>query len=271
MTSGAQTIRQDSKQRLLGDKSYVGDQEIIGKLQVKNDAEAIVFEFDPDTQKLTSYDDSGHAVFEVDTINGLFTMYDTDGNVVWQVDISTGVIITGTHGALKVNAGIYNNILIGYQLNGFGVGKNYGIKVARDGYPVETATDAQLIMSSKFTMPRETNISFGNWSYTNNTNYEFLYNNACKVDFDDWPDSSCYLEVTGKTGGGTAYYSLHNVTDNIGVDGSECTTTSTTATVFRSGAFDKPSGSKQLCLMYKVSSAAFYTDIYSCRVVMRYI
>lgn len=251
MTGEQQTIRQDSKERILGNKSYVGDQEIIGTFTVKDNNDNIIFEFDP--------------------VTGLFSTYDTDGNVVWQVNTSTGVIITGTHGALKVNAGIYNNILIGYQEDGFGVGKHYGIKVARDGYPVETATDAQLIMSSKFTMPRETNISFGNWSYTNATTYEILYNNACKVDFDDWPDSSCYLEVTGKTGGGTAYYSSRNITDGSNVANSEATTTSTTATVFRSGAFTKPSGSKQLALQYKVSNAAYYTDIYSCRVVMRYI
>jgi len=251
MTSTEEQIRKDTMERVLGNKSFVGDQEIVGIFTVKDNSDNIIFEFNPTT--------------------GLFTTYDTNGNIVWQVNTSTGIIVTGTKGALKVNDGANDRVLIGYQLNGFGVSKNYGIKVSREGYDVDTATDAQLIMSSKFTMPRENNISFGVWSYTNATSYEVLYNNACKIDFDDWPDSSCYLEVTGKTGGGTGSYSLRNVTDGSDVEGSEVTTTSTTATVFRSGAFTKPSGSKQLALQYKVSNASYYTDAYSCRVVMRYV
>lgn len=250
MTTTQETIRKDSAERILGDKAYFGDQEVIGLFRITNHNNMNIFKFDPDT--------------------GILSAYDTSGNIVWQIDTATGVMTLGALGTIKIGDGVTNNVLIGFQTDGFGVGIDHGIKVAREGHAVETATDAQLVMSSKFTTPREVNVSFGNWSYTNATSYEILYNNACKIDFDDWPDSSCYLEVTGKTGGGTAYYSLRNITDGSDVAGSEVTTTSTTATVFRSGAFTKPSGSKQLALQYKVSNATYYTDIYSCRVVMRY-
>lgn len=250
MTTNSETIREDSAERILGDKAYFGDQEVVGLFRITNHNNINIFKFDPDT--------------------GILSAYNTSGVVVWQIDTATGIMTLGSTGVIKVSDGVNDRVLLGYQLNGFGTGKNYGFKVSREGYDVDTATDAQLIMSSKFTTPREANISFGNWSYTNSLVYEILYNNACKIDFDDWPDSSCYLEVTGKTGGGTAYYSLRNITDGSNVAGSEVTTTSTTATVFRSGAFTKPSGSKQLALQYKVSNATYYTDIYSCRVVMRY-
>lgn len=41
-------------------------------------------------------------------------------------------------------------VLVGYQKDGFGTGKDQGIKVSRQGVDVKTATDSQLIMSSAF-------------------------------------------------------------------------------------------------------------------------
>jgi len=250
MTTNEEVTRKDEAVRILGNKAYIGDQEVIGLFKVSNNSGDNIFKFDPDTQLLTAYD--------------------TDGNIVWSIDTSTGVMTLGSMGVLKVSDGSHNRILLGYQENGFGTGKDYGFKMSREGYAVETATDAQLIISSKFTIPRETNISFGRWNYTNVTSYEDLLDCACMIDFNDWPDSTCYLEITGKVGGGTASYRLYNQTDGEAIAGSEATTTSTTSTVFRSGAFTKPSGSKLLNLQYKVSDSAHYTDIYTCRVVMRY-
>lgn len=67
-------IRKDQKVRILGDKSYIGDQEIIGKLRVRDRNFNIIYEFDPDTNTVT--------------------VYDTDGNVIWQTD-ALGGNITG--------------------------------------------------------------------------------------------------------------------------------------------------------------------------------
>ena len=197
---------------------------------------------------------------QVKVINvGDFIKIDGTNNII---TVGNNIDIDGANGRILMrdNSG-FNRVLMD--------GTNGIFKISRPGYNVLTATYDQLIISSEITTPREVNVSFGNWSYTNNTNYETLYNCACKIDFNDWADSRCYLEVTGKTGGGTAYYQLYNITDGVAIPSSEVTTTATTATVFRGSAFTKPSGSKQLALQYKVSSASYYTDIYTCRVVMR--
>lgn len=52
----------------------------------------------------------------------------------------------------KVNDGTNDRIIVGYDKDGFGTGVNYGIKVSKPGYDVDTATDAQLLMSSAFNM-----------------------------------------------------------------------------------------------------------------------
>ena len=248
----SKVIRQDSKERILGNKSYIGDLEVIGKFDIRNASNALIFTFDPDT--------------------GVIIAYNTDGDIVWQINTGTGVMSLGAKGVLKVNDGSNNNILIGYQEDGFGVGVDYGMKLARAGYAVETATDAQLIFSSKFSLPRETNIGFGRWNFTDVDTYEDLIDCSCQIDFDDWPDSSVYLEITGKTGAGTAYYQLYNSTDSEAVAGSEASTTSTTTTVFRSGAMTKPTGSKLCFLQYKiVGGSPAFCDIYTSRIVMRYV
>lgn len=41
--------------------------------------------------------------------------------------------------------GTNKRMLIGYQQNGWGAGKNFGIKISQDGVDVTTATDAQLL------------------------------------------------------------------------------------------------------------------------------
>lgn len=244
-------VRKDSKIRLLGDKSYIGDQEIIGKLQIRNTSNILIYEFDPTTH--------------------IIKAYNTEGDIVWQISTDTGVMTLGAKGVLKVNDGTNDRILLGYKLDGFGTGKNFGFAISREGYDVDTCTDAQMILSSKFTLPKETNIGFGRWNYTDQTVYQSLLDCACQIDFDDWPDSSVYLEITGKTGAGTGYFQLYNGTDGSAIAGSEATTTSTTTTVFRSGAMTKPSGSKLCYLQYKiVGGAGAYCDIYTSRVVMRY-
>lgn len=51
-----------------------------------------------------------------------------------------------------VGDGTSNRVLVGYQQDGFGTGKDFGIKVSQDGKDVKTATDDELVMSSAFNM-----------------------------------------------------------------------------------------------------------------------
>lgn len=53
---------------------------------------------------------------------------------------------------LVVSDGTNNRVLIGFDKNGFGDGKDLGIKVSKVGTDVFTATDSQIIMSSAFNM-----------------------------------------------------------------------------------------------------------------------
>ena len=51
-----------------------------------------------------------------------------------------------------VGDGDNNRVLVGYQQDGFGTGKDFGIKVSQDGKDVATASDDELVMSSAFNM-----------------------------------------------------------------------------------------------------------------------
>lgn len=52
----------------------------------------------------------------------------------------------------SVGDGTNERVITGYQKDGFGTGKDYGIKVSQDGVDVRTASDDQLVMSSAFNM-----------------------------------------------------------------------------------------------------------------------
>lgn len=49
-----------------------------------------------------------------------------------------------------VSDGTNNRVLVGYDKDGFGTGKDWGIKVSKSGYDVLTAADTNLVMSSAF-------------------------------------------------------------------------------------------------------------------------
>lgn len=51
-----------------------------------------------------------------------------------------------------VGDGTNERVLVGYQQDGFGTGKDFGIKVSQDGVDVRTASNDQLVMSSAFNM-----------------------------------------------------------------------------------------------------------------------
>jgi len=51
-----------------------------------------------------------------------------------------------------VNDGADDRILIGYDKDGFGTGEDYGIKVSKSGYDVNTTGNSNLIMNSAFNL-----------------------------------------------------------------------------------------------------------------------
>lgn len=51
-----------------------------------------------------------------------------------------------------VGDGNTDRVLVGFQKDGFGTGKDYGIKVSQDGSDVKTAAGDELVMSSAFNM-----------------------------------------------------------------------------------------------------------------------
>lgn len=69
------------------------------------------------------------------------TPTNTDGNEV---------INKGTQQGYLVSDGTNNRVLVGFQRDGFGDGKDYGIKVSQEGFDVNSASEDELVMSSGF-------------------------------------------------------------------------------------------------------------------------
>jgi hypothetical protein len=63
-------IRKDAKERVVGDKSFVGDQEIVGKFRIRDRNFNIIYEFDPDTNTVTVYDENGNTIWQANTSTG---------------------------------------------------------------------------------------------------------------------------------------------------------------------------------------------------------
>lgn len=94
-----EVVRRDAKQRIVGDKSYIGDQEIIGKFQIRDSSENLIYEFDPDA--------------------GTITVYDTGGTAVWVFDIATGdLTINGDK--VNTNAEIFSHLSVEHFWTGSG-------------------------------------------------------------------------------------------------------------------------------------------------------
>ncbi len=98
-------IRKDAKERILGDKSYVGDQEIIGKFQVKDSNGNLIFEFDPNAGKLYIKDTSGNGIFEFNSSNGDLNIKDTAGNTIFEFDVSETAVNVGGDSNVKIDGG----------------------------------------------------------------------------------------------------------------------------------------------------------------------
>ena len=58
--------------------------------------------------------------------------------------------IDGENRTKIIKNGNTPKLLMGYQKDGFGTGVDYGLKIAKEGYDVTTATDAQMAFNSAF-------------------------------------------------------------------------------------------------------------------------
>lgn len=63
---------------------------------------------------------------------------------------TVGKVVTKSNQILSTDGNGLNRVLLGYQEDGFGTGKDQGIKVSQNGYDVLTAANANLVMSSAF-------------------------------------------------------------------------------------------------------------------------
>lgn len=74
-----------------------------------------------------------------------------------------------------VSDGTNERVLMGFQKNGFGDGKDYGLKVSQEGFDVRSASDDELVMSSGFNLfkivasgsvvPNDGNLNTGGANY----------------------------------------------------------------------------------------------------------
>jgi len=112
-------VRKDTKQRIVGDKAYIGDQEIIGKLSVYDDNENLVFFVDPDTGLVKYYDTSGNLIFVFDTSTGQVIYYNTAGSEIYKFDPTTGdLTINGDK--VNTNAEIFSHVSVEHFWTGSG-------------------------------------------------------------------------------------------------------------------------------------------------------
>jgi len=88
MSYTREVVRKDSKIRMLGDRAYFGDQEVIGNFKVYNKSEDLIFFVDPDNNLVNFYNTVGKLIFSFNTASGLVLYYDASGNEVYRFDPS---------------------------------------------------------------------------------------------------------------------------------------------------------------------------------------
>jgi len=90
MSFTREVMRKDSKIRMLGDRAYFGDQEVIGNFKVYDNNENLIFHVDPSSGLIKYYDTNGNLIFVFDTSTGRVIYYKTNGDEVYRFDPSTG-------------------------------------------------------------------------------------------------------------------------------------------------------------------------------------
>ena len=163
-----------------------------------------------------------------------------------RIRVGEKITLDGANTRILVSDGSTNRILLDGSTGKF--------KVARVGFNVLTAANADLIMSSDFSFVKEVWLPMHpQWdnSWTQSDTYVDVTGALNTIDFADWPDHTWYFEMIGKTDDGTGSYQLYNNTTAAAVTGSEITTTSTSAVRIRSSACTKPTGANVIIIQHK--------------------
>jgi len=239
-------VRMDSKIRLLGNRSYVGDQEIIGILKVLDRNENIIMEFDPDAQIFYLRDASGNTIMSVDAANQLFRLWDTAGNSVFRVDTSTGIL------QMRDQADV---VVLQFDPSTGDLTIN--------GDPINTNAEIFSHLSVE-------HFWTGSGTYIDRTGTYF------KIDGDNFQNQTVKFEtvMAVEQSGRTAYTRIYNITDSNVLTGSEITSTRVGVSnpeAIRSGTLTFPSGEKQYKLQIKQSPAGNGGDnahFYAARLVI---
>jgi hypothetical protein len=128
MTANEEIIRKDSKERVLGDKAFVGDMEVVGKFTIIDRSNNTIYEFDPDAGTVTVYDQSGNIIWQTNIITGVMTGLakesyipltssgsNAGGNISFYTDSTTYVNLSDTTFLLDISkftgASIYLEIV----------------------------------------------------------------------------------------------------------------------------------------------------------------
>lgn len=188
---------------------------------------------------------------------------DTNGTLIVK-DSTSNTRITINNNGLYASDGTYNLIYLSTD----GV-----LKVARAGYDADTAAGVNLAFDSAKSTIREVQMQTNSEQrFTDQSTYQAYNDCQIQVDFSDWVDHSMFFECVMKTGAGTGYMKLYNLTDTADLSGSEISTTSTSTVSVRSSAITKLTGVKDFREEQKITGGgAAFTDVYIGRVIMRFV
>ena len=181
------------------------------------------------------------------------------------VGVDEEIVLDSVNKRLVVkDASDFNRILVD--------GENGRIKVARSGISAITGDDVDMAFNSDYSMVREVHVQTNaEQRFTDSSSYVAYDDCRVQINFTDWVDHSMYFECVMKTGAGTGWMRLYNVTDSSELSGSEISTTSTTATQVRSSEITKLTGTKIFREEEKITDGgAAYTDVYMGRVIFRF-
>lgn len=244
--SGREVIRKDKKIRTTGDRSFIGDQEVIGKFQVRNTSENLVFFVDPDNNLVNMYNTSGVLIFSFDTANGRVINYNIAGKEIYKFESSTGIL------TMKDTAGIvvfqFDPATGNLTINGEIVNTNAELfsHLSIEHFWTDSAT------------------------YIDRTGCRFAVNG------DNFTNQNVYFEsvMANEQAARTAYAQIYNITDAGALASSEITTTANPLTSLirvRSGALTFPSGLKEYKLQIRMNQTGGSGDnahFYAARLVV---
>lgn len=239
-------IRKDQKIRILGDRSYIGDQEVFGKFNVYDKNNNLVFFVDLDNNLIKMFNTSGVLIFSFDTANGRILQYNQSGNEIYRFDSNTGKL------QMKDTGG---NVIFEFDPDTGDLTIN--------GDKVNTSAELFSHLSIEHFWTDSA-------TYVDRTGCRFA------IDGDNFNNQNVYYEcvMANEQAGRVAYTRIYNITDGTPLAGSEISTSVyplSNLTRVRSGAITFPSGFKEYKLQIRMNvtgSAGDNAHFYAARLVI---